>query len=205
VSIPSGIPRTVESGEQSPTDLLRLAAAGSPEAWEELVRRHRGLVDAVVRRMGLRDGDAADAARITWLGLLQHPDRMHDPERLPGWLATTARRVSIRIAMRAADMPLPVDKDDEAVVAGAATERADGPLLDHQLDERLERALASVPPHHRALLEQLVSEEGLSDAEVAARMHVPTGNIGPTRGRALRLQRDRMETTDELTPVAVAG
>src|ERR671920_557470 len=49
------------------------------DAWEEIVRRYRGLVAATVRSFRLQDADAHDAEQRTWLRLVEHHRRLRDP------------------------------------------------------------------------------------------------------------------------------
>ena len=70
----------------------RAAAAGDARAWEQLVGRYAGLVWSICRAHRMSDEDAADVAQLTWLRLLENLDRIRDPRRLAGWLATTCRR-----------------------------------------------------------------------------------------------------------------
>src|SRR4051794_14553153 len=81
-------------------DLVCAASGGDRHAGAELVRRHTGVVWATVRRVGLRDADAQDAVQNTWLRMFEHLAAIRDPARLPGWLATTARREALAIAQR---------------------------------------------------------------------------------------------------------
>ncbi len=81
----------------SVTELVRLAADADQAAWRELVRRYRTLVWAVAREHRLDASDAADVSQATWLTLAEQLPRLREPERLAGWLATTARRESLRI------------------------------------------------------------------------------------------------------------
>src|SRR4051794_41818373 len=74
------------------TVLVRRAAAGQQTAWEVLVDEYSPLVWSVVRGFRLGHTQAADAAQMTWLRLVEHLPDIRDPERLPGWLRTTARR-----------------------------------------------------------------------------------------------------------------
>ncbi|MGH8910761.1 MAG: sigma-70 family RNA polymerase sigma factor, partial [Egibacteraceae bacterium] len=114
---------TTERVEESPVDahddvddLVRAAAEGDESAWDQLVERFNGLVWAVARGHRLSDADAADVAQATWLRLVEHIDRVRDPERLGDWLATTARRECLRLLRRAGrvqptrrlpDLPIP--------------------------------------------------------------------------------------------------
>jgi DNA-directed RNA polymerase specialized sigma24 family protein len=85
-----------EAEGKVPDDLLpslvRAAAGGDSHAWKQLVERFADLVWSICRSYRLTDQDAADAVQLTWLHLLEHLDRIRDPQRLAGWLATTCRR-----------------------------------------------------------------------------------------------------------------
>ena len=72
--------------------ILRAACAGDKTAWDEIVRRSEGVVRAAVATYRLAPADAADAIQNTWLRLFEHAATIRDPEKLGGWLTTTARR-----------------------------------------------------------------------------------------------------------------
>src|SRR5882762_10375297 len=87
-------------------DLVRAAGAGDFDAWNELVNRFAGMVWTVARRHRLNASDAADVSQTTWLHLVEQLNRIEHPERVGGWLATTARRESLRV-LRLADRQIP--------------------------------------------------------------------------------------------------
>ena len=78
-------------------DLVELAAGGDRRAWECLVDRFAGLIWSVARAHGLDSTDARDASQTTWLRLLEHIRGLREPDRVGGWLATTARRECLRM------------------------------------------------------------------------------------------------------------
>ena len=78
-------------------ELLARAARRDPLAWEEILRRYSGLVWARVRSCRLQDADVVDAVQMTWLRLAENCDRIEHPDRLGGWLTTTAYRECLRI------------------------------------------------------------------------------------------------------------
>ena len=98
-------------------DLVAAACARDPQAWEEIVRRYRGMVGKVARSYRLSDSDTADVMQNTWLRALERLDTMREPERLSGWLATTARRECLAV-LRRAGRELP-DGLFEAEVSGS--------------------------------------------------------------------------------------
>ena len=72
------------------------------DAWDALVERFNdhGLVGGP-EGSGSTRATAKDVAQTVWLRLVENLDRIKDPERLPGWLATTARNEALRMAKRA--------------------------------------------------------------------------------------------------------
>jgi RNA polymerase sigma factor (sigma-70 family) len=178
--------------QEADGELVRLAGKGHQDAWSELVHRFGGLVHRMAKRQGLNDSDAADVAQLTWLRLMGHMDQVRDPARIGGWLATTARRESVRMAVRVArDVPsgAPVGEDAGAGQAKVAP-GADASLLRAQYDPEIEGALAKLPPRYQRLLRLLTSDAGLSYAQIAPTLGIPIGSVGPMRLRALQLLRN---------------
>ncbi|MGH3839304.1 MAG: RNA polymerase sigma factor, partial [Pseudonocardiaceae bacterium] len=76
----------------SVAELLLGVRDRDPASWEEIVRRYGKLVSLTVRSFRLQETDALDAVQMTWLRLAENAHRVKFPEKLGGWLATTARR-----------------------------------------------------------------------------------------------------------------
>src|SRR3954454_23068358 len=74
-------------------ELLRRAGDGDQAAWNAIVDEYAGLLWSVVRGFRLGEAQAADAVQTTWPRLVEHLPAIREPERLAGWLRTTARRV----------------------------------------------------------------------------------------------------------------
>ncbi|MGH3907843.1 MAG: RNA polymerase sigma factor [Pseudonocardiaceae bacterium] len=98
-------------------DLLLRARRGDSAAWEEIVRRYSSVVFATVRSFRLQDADVLDAVQMTWLRLAENSHRVQFPERLAGWLATTARRECMHILrQQAKHAPAKAETVAESVV-----------------------------------------------------------------------------------------
>ena len=162
-------------------ELVAAAAAGDQGAWDTLVERYTALLWSITRSHRLATADAADVVQTTWLRLVEHLDRITDPERLPGWLATTARREAQRVARRA-DWPRP--GDDFAVIAGGGA-ALDDRLLRDERDAALWAALALLDEACQRLLRVLIADPAPSYADVAVVFGMKIGSIGPTRQRCL--------------------
>ena len=162
--------------------LVRAAATGDEQAWSELVDRYGGLVWSVARAHRLPPADAADVVQTTWLRLVEHLDRLQDPAHVGSWLATTARRESLRaLRLSARQVPVPEDALPEHD-SGARVETA---LLAEERDRQLWSAFASLSERCQTLLRVLLADPPPSYQEVSAALALPIGSIGPTRARCL--------------------
>src|SRR4051812_44682093 len=83
------------AGDLTLTELVERARDGEEAAWRLLVARVKNLVWKTVNGFRLGRGDAEDAFAATFFRLAEHIDTIRDPERLPGWVATTARNESL--------------------------------------------------------------------------------------------------------------
>jgi Sigma-70 region 2 len=69
------------------------------------VCRYGKLVSTTVRSFRLQEADTLDAVQTTWLRLAENAHQMQFPEKLGGWLATTARRECLHILRQAKPSP----------------------------------------------------------------------------------------------------
>ena len=170
-------------------DTVRRAADGDRGAWEAIVEDFSGLLWSVCRGYRLEQSDAAEVVQTTWLRLLENIDGIREPERLGGWLATTARREALRLhRLHGRELTTDDETRFDQGPLDAVLDPALAALLDDR-DRRLWRAFGGLPERCRRLLRLLVVVAP-SYAEVAETMDMPIGSIGPTRARCLqRLRR----------------
>ncbi len=170
--------------------LLERAQKGDADAWTALVSRLQDVVYSVPRRYRLGEDDAADVFMATFESLLRNLDRIESSRALPRWLAVVAARESQRLRRlkdrTVTDVPL-----DEIVAEEEASAEQEAVLADDGY--RVRSAMARMAPRCRQLLGALYGEEEASYAEIAARLGVPVGTIGPTRARCLERLRRTME------------
>jgi RNA polymerase sigma factor (sigma-70 family) len=140
----------------------------------------------IAARSGLNAADAADIEQVTWIQLMRHADQVRDPDRIAGWLATTARRRSQRAAMVARREIPSTDHVADGSPATATNDDVENLVLRDQYEPALERALRGLPDPYRRVLELLSADSAPSYEEVAQAMDLPVGSIGPMRMRALR-------------------
>ena len=170
-------------------DAVVLAAtAGDGTAWAALVERFAGRIRAVTQAHRLSQHDAEDVMQSTWLRLVEHIARVRTPRAVGAWIATTARRESLRPA-EAARRQRPPDHEllDTEVVEPVDADR----LVEAERRSALAGALAKLSARDAALLGMLFAEPAPSYAEISAALDMPIGSIGPTRQRSMeRLRRD---------------
>lgn len=170
-------------------DLFHRARDGEQAAWDTLVARYTPLLWRIARAHHLVPADAADAVQTTWLRLVEHGDRISEPERLGSWLATTIRRECLRI-LRRSQRERPHPEDHEAFEEVDPGDRPDARLLREERDELLWSAVATLPERAQRLLQVLMADPPPSYDDIAAALEMPLGSIGPTRARSLARLRE---------------
>jgi RNA polymerase sigma factor (sigma-70 family) len=172
----------------NPGELVLAAADGDREAWNGLVDQFTGLIWAVARGHRLSDADAGDVVQTTWLRLVEHLDRLQEPERVGAWLATTARRECLKVLSRGSRMR---PTEHEFLDVEPVEFDADARLFVKERDAALWLAFQRLSDACQELLRILMSDPPPAYEDVAAALGRPIGSIGPTRGRCLeRLRRE---------------
>jgi RNA polymerase sigma-70 factor (ECF subfamily) len=160
-------------------DLLRAHVAGDPDAFGELVRRHRDRLWAVaLRTLGDRE-EAADAVQEALLSAYRAAERFRGDSAVTTWLhrivvnacLDRVRRRQVRPVIGLAD--LPPGREPVAVVP------------DHDTTREVWAALAQLPAEQRVPL-VLLEIQGYSVAEIAELLGVAEGTVKSrcARGRA---------------------
>lgn len=165
--------------------LFEAARRGADGAWSALLDRHRSLIMATARRFGLSGPDAEDLYQTVALRLLEHADRIREPRSLPGWVASTAQHECMRV-VRARDREPSSEAVGERPGVISWSPEPDERLVRDLYRRAVREALASLGARERELLLLSVAiEPRPSYAEIAGRLGLAVGSIGPTRGRCL--------------------
>lgn len=174
------------AGLPSDRELLARHVAGDPEAFGEIVRRHRDRLWAVaLRTLGDRE-EAADAVQDALVSAFRAASGFRGQSAVTTWLhritvnacLDRARRAEARHTASVAD-----EKRLDELLEPA--ESPEAPAERGELQSELARALARLPVDQRAAL-VLVDMQGYSVAEAAEILEVPPGTIKSrcARGRA---------------------
>jgi RNA polymerase sigma factor (sigma-70 family) len=195
--------------------LIEQCRQGREAAWSTLVRRYQRLVYTVPRRAGLDADAAADVFQATFARLFEHLSRIDDAARVRAWLVTTARRETLRWleqrsrvveldgapSRRGFDGSHAGDGPGGQAAEGDPFDRlpSDGPLPEALLGDlqdlhRLRLAVDRLEPRQRQFVELLfLQDEPLPYGEIATRLGMAEGSIGPTRARVLARLRTLLE------------
>jgi len=174
-------------------ELVRRAAAGDGDAWADLVAKYTPFLYRIARGYRLSPAVSGDVVQTAWLRLVQHIEMLDKPEAVGSWLATTARRESLKqlragqreCQLGAGEYDLPDHSrspEEEAVVADTRA--------------LLAAALGRIPDRDRRLLLLLTASPSVTYAEISAALDMPVGSIGPTRARTLSKLRHELHAAD---------
>lgn len=167
--------------------LLQRAAGRDEHAWVELVGRFERVVWSVTHGFSFDDDTRHDVFQLTWLRLLDNLHQIRNPDRLAGWLATTARRECLAV-VEASRRLVPTERLSEAE---ADTVRPGQALIHDEELAGLAEAFGQLGERCRQLLRLLTLDPPLSYKEIADLLAIPVGTIGPTRARCLDQLRKR--------------
>lgn len=189
------------SHELDPALDARLVARcleGDTRAWGALVKRHERLVYAVARSWRLADDDLADVFQEVFAALVRGLPRLRDARTLVRWLSSTTERLARTTALRRrreAGLRTGDDTALDGLGSGDAPVGADLELLERQALVRL--ALAGIAERCRRLLTALYYDDPPpAYAELARRLGVPVGSLGPTRARCMERLRAELATLE---------
>lgn len=175
------------SGEAVPdSELLARHVAGDPDAFAEIVRRHRDRLWAVaLRTLGDRE-EAADALQDALVSAYRAAHTFRGQSAVTTWLHRITVNACLDRARKAATRRTsPVADNERFEQLLEPAESAAAPAERLALHRELLAALATLPPDQRAAL-ILVDMQGYPVAEAAAILDTPVGTVKSrcARGRA---------------------
>jgi len=178
--------------DDSPTaDLVLCARKGDSDAWDALVQRFAPLIWSICRGYSLGRADAYEVGQYVWLRLVDHLEAVHNPAALPAWLATTTQRECIRALRGARNQHVLGHELDVESIPDEQTGMAEHELLLAERHAALRQAFTRLPPPCQRLIAMLLEDPPVPYAEISARLGIPLGSIGPSRGRCVeKLRRD---------------
>jgi RNA polymerase sigma factor (sigma-70 family) len=195
------------NGELTDKDLVMGCRRGEEAAWEQLVSRYERLVYTIPIRYGLTPSEVDDVFQSVWMALIKHIETLRRPDRIGAWLVTTARRECWE-RRRGADFKRTVSSSLETLLV----DRDGGELTPEEVvavfrqHEALREAIECLDERCRKLLWHLYYDSTIpSYAEIAEKMDMPIGSIGPLRARCLKkLRKILSESAAEASKAALS-
>lgn len=188
------------------TTLVKRCLSGDADAWQQLVNRYARLVHSIPVRHGLTPDEVNDVGQEVFLALSQYLHQIEDPEKLPSWLITTARRFSWRTLQKRRNEYTGEQSDiGEEQAFNAANAPQAQPIFSRMpsMNELLEgwnrqsllaQAMAQLQERCLRLLSMLfLDATEPSYDEISSQTGLPKGSIGPTRIRCLQQLRTILE------------
>ncbi len=194
---------TLPADAPSDVELLGAHVAGDPEAFGELVRRHRDRLWAVAYRTTGDPEEASDALQDALISAFRRADQFRGDSAVTTWLHRIVVNASLdRLRRKAVRRAQPLPDDDEGRPGVVIVDPTD------HLDRRetqlvITAALAELPTDQREAI-LLVDVEGWSVEEAATMLGCPTGTVKSrcSRGRAKLAKRlDFLRNQDQAGPV----
>ena len=171
-------------------ELLAAHVAGDPNAFAELVARHRDRLWAVALRTTGDPEEAQDAVQDALISAFRRADSFRGEAQVTTWLHRIVVNACLdRMRRRQVRPTVPLPEEEPDASSGYANRAALADPVDH-LDARetaieIQRALAELPADQRAAI-VLVDIEGYPVEQAAEILDCPVGTVKSRcfRGRA---------------------
>jgi len=165
-------------------ELVEQAAAGSRQAFDDLVRRHQASIVSLARALTHGSADAEDIAQEVFVRAWRSLKGFRGDSAFRTWLHRVAVNVIHshhgRVArIRRVILPSPAPSPDEAVPENDPIERAADPVDVEQemvMRDAIDKALGSLPEELRVAV-TLRDVQGLDYREIASVLGVPIGTV----------------------------
>src|ERR1700688_1247008 len=129
--------------------LMRLVATGDTTAFEALIARHQALVAGTVARMLGSNSDVEDITQQVFIRVWRSAGRYVARAKFTTWLLKITRNLvfnEMRRAKRHPHLPVQLEPEaDEIPLKDEATATPDATLLQAELEQAIEKAIALLP------------------------------------------------------------
>jgi RNA polymerase sigma factor (sigma-70 family) len=199
---PSSVVPEGQSDWQLEAELMRQVAVGEIGGLEALYDRYHGMAYALALRITTETGLAEDVVQDSFLGVWRNAARYAELKgSVRGWLLAIVRHRAID-ALRRRKAGVALGEESDAPLPAALTIPDPWPEVAGRLEaEQVRRALASLPPAQREVIE-LAYFDGLTQREVAARTRAPLGTVKSRMRLGLVALREQLTGESQARPAA---
>ncbi len=174
-------------------DLVARCQRGDDRAFQELVERYKDLVYALAMRSVSSPARADDLAQEAFLRVYRGLPRFRGDARLSTWIYRIVANLCAESRARHPDREIPLDEVEGRGRARPAPGAVDRSFGDLELHDRLEKAIARLPPNYRVLVAGHYLK-GLRYEDLAAALDLPLGTVKTHLHRAKRALRTLLES-----------
>lgn len=171
-------------------ELVERCRAGDEGAFQELVDRYKDLVFALIARTVQDRSRAEDLAQDVFLRIHRGLPYFRGEARLSTWIYRIVANVCVQDQTRT---PATVSLDDERTRARATPSGSDRRFGDLELRDRLEKAIARLPPNYRLVIAAHYLG-GVQYEDLAEALQLPLGTLKTQLHRAKQQLRRLLET-----------
>jgi len=162
-------------------ELLARARAGDEAAFGDVVRLHYEYVFRLVLSVVRNETDARDVSQEVWIVIWKKLSTFRGDSKFTTWLHPIAVRKSLdhlrgRKRWYGRFLPFLESEDGEPIAEPVADGDTRDEIEKAERNARFERALATLPPKHRAVL-ALREVQGLSYEEIATALKCRPGTV----------------------------
>lgn len=166
--------------------LVERCRAGDEQAFQELVDRHKDLVFALIARTVQDRSRAEDLAQDVFLRVHRGLPYFRGEARLSTWIY----RIVANVCLQDHGKPGAAESLDDGRTAPGSADRQFGDL---ELRDRLEKAIARLPPNYRLVIAAHYLQ-GVRYEDLAEALELPLGTIKTQLHRAKQQLRRLLET-----------
>ena len=170
-------------------ELVERCRSGDERAFQDLVDRYKDLVYALIARTVQDRSRAEDLAQDVFLRIHRGLPYFRGEARLSTWIYRIVANACVGEAARPASISL----DDYAASREKLASATDRQFGDLELKDRLEKAIARLPPHARLLVAAHYLN-GVRYEDLADALQLPLGTVKTQLYRAKQQLRRLLET-----------
>ena len=169
-------------------ELVERCRSGDERAFQELVETYERLVFALIARTIQDPSRAEDLAQDVFLRIHRGLPYFRGEARLSTWIYRIVANVCLQDQTRPAQVSL-----DDAQTRGVTWSGSDRRFSDFEVRDRLEKAIARLPPNYRLLIAAHYLD-GVQYDELAEALNLPLGTVKTQLHRAKQQLRRLLET-----------
>ncbi len=193
-----------EQSQLSDGDLFERLRSGDEQAWEVFVERFSRLLHAIPFRYFGDDGvieDVEDIVQMTLLKLVENLENINEPEKIQAWLVTTSKRNGTGMTGKPSwrrEMPLYVTDDGEPYKPESVPS-VEEELIRNEDSEEIYKSFLELDERSQELIILLFLDQSNPEyVDIANKLDIPLGSMGPTRMRTLKSLREILEGGEEV-------